>query len=638
MEFTFNGVIPEDITFNGNYLKMIICNGVTVWEKKNNELYKPLTLTANSTSTISLAQNGSAPTVDLKYSLDGGKTWTQWDYSAISLSDGQSVCFKGLNTTFATSSTDYNKFVMTGSISASCNIMSIIDDGACTTTTIPANYCFYSLFSGCHSLTTAPKLPATTLTESCYDDMFDDCISLTTAPELPATTLADYCYEYMFFGCASLTTAPELPATTLAEGCYVEIFSGCTSLVTAPELPATTLAVDCYENMFANCTSLTTAPELPATTLVDYCYIGMFNGCTKLNYIKCLATDISATDCTSGWVNSVAATGTFVKAASMNDWTTGVNGIPEGWIIKNEGEFIGLKFTSTGNSTVALAQQGSAPTVDLKYSLDNGKTWTQWNFSAISLSDGQSVCFKGLNTTFATGESDYNNFVMTGSISASGNIMSIIDDGACTTTTIPADYCFYNLFFKCSSLTTAPELPATTLADYCYSYMFSDCTSLTTAPQLPATTLADGCYSNMFRACTSLTTAPELPATTLASYYCYSGMFRDCTSLTTAPALPATTLAYGCYQDMFYKCTSLITAPELPATKLAIVCYNRMFQRCTKLNYIKCLATDISAINCTTDWVDGVAASGKFVKAASMTSWTTGVNGIPSGWTVQNAA
>ena len=34
------------------------------------------------------------------------------------------------------------------------------------------------------------------------------------------------------------------------------------------------------------------------------------------------------------------------------------------------------------------------------------------------------------------------------------------------------------MFYGCTSLTTAPELPATTLADSCYGYMFYDCTSL----------------------------------------------------------------------------------------------------------------------------------------------------------------
>ena len=87
---------------------------------------------------------------------------------------------------------------------------------------------------------------------------------------------------------------------------------------------------------------------------------------------------------------------------------------------------------------------------------------------------------------------------------------------------------------------------------------------------------------------------------------------------------------------MFYGCTSLVTAPTLPATTLATYCYRYMFYSCSSLNYIKCLATDISATNCTSSWLKGVASSGTFVKAASMTSWTTGISGIPSGWTVQN--
>jgi hypothetical protein len=46
--------------------------------------------------------------------------------------------------------------------------------------------------------------------------------------------------------------------------------------------------------------------------------------------------------------------------------------------------------------------------------------------------------------------------------------------------------------------------------------MFNGCGSLTTAPQLPATTLEASCYLLMFYGCASLTTAPQLPATTLA--------------------------------------------------------------------------------------------------------------------------
>ena len=198
-----------------------------------------------------------------------------------------------------------------------------------------ADMCYYDMFRDCASLTTTPALPATTLEYGCYGNMFYGCTSLTTAPELPATTLAVNCYMGMFLGCTSLTTAPALPVTTLTDYCYNQMFEGCTSLTTAPALPATTLAESCYSNMFYGCTSLTATPALPATTLSSWCYSQMFFDCTNLNYIKMLATDISASDCLYNWVSGVSATGTFVKNASLSEGTIGrgENGIPEGWTV-----------------------------------------------------------------------------------------------------------------------------------------------------------------------------------------------------------------------------------------------------------------------------------------------------------------
>ena len=119
----------------------------------------------------------------------------------------------------------------------------------------------------------------------------------------------------------------------------------------------------------------------------------------------------------------------------------------------------------------------------------------------------------------------------------------------------------------------------------------------------------------------------------------FAYLFENCIGLTSAEnlVLPATTLKEACYRNMFYGCTSLTVAPELPATTLALGCYYYMFQGCASLNYIKCLATNISSSGYTNYWVSGVASTGTFVKNAAMTSWTTGANGIPSGWTVQNA-
>ena len=100
-------------------------------------------------------------------------------------------------------------------------------------------------------------------------------------------------------------------------------------------LPATTLTPYCYSHMFYNCPNLTVGPELPVGTLVDHCYWRMFDACGSLNSIRCLATDISATDCTTLWTRNTAASGTFTKASSMTSWTTGTSGIPSGWTVMN---------------------------------------------------------------------------------------------------------------------------------------------------------------------------------------------------------------------------------------------------------------------------------------------------------------
>ncbi len=191
-----------------------------------------------------------------------------------------------------------------------------------------------------------------------------------------------------------------------------------------------------------------------------------------------------------------------------------------------------------------------------------------------------------------------------------------------------ADGCYQDMFNGCTSLTTAPELPATTLADNCYFCMFEGCTSLTTAPELKATTLANSCYTCMFNGCKSLTTAPELPATTLA-WQCYCRMFEGCTSLTTAPELKATTLANSCYSNMFNGCTSLTTAPKLKATTLASTCYISMFEKCTKLESVTMLATDgFDKSDCLYKWLNdaGTEATSRTLTVASKEAYDAIVN------------
>lgn len=129
-----------------------------------------------------------------------------------------------------------------------------------------------------------------------------------------------------------------LPATELEENCYNSMFSSCGRLEKAPMLPTTELRKYCYFNMFTGCESLVKAPELPASILVDSCYHGMFNGCKILNYVKMLATNISAYKCLESWLYDVASSGTFVKHPDMVDLPDGTGGIPVGWKVVNDGE------------------------------------------------------------------------------------------------------------------------------------------------------------------------------------------------------------------------------------------------------------------------------------------------------------
>ncbi|MBR4983162.1 MAG: hypothetical protein IKY94_11455 [Lachnospiraceae bacterium] len=122
--------------------------------------------------------------------------------------------------------------------------------------------------------------------------------------------------------------------------------------------------------------------------------------------------------------------------------------------------------------------------------------------------------------------------------------------------------------------------------------------------------------------------------------YAFSSLFSSCSTIKSVSSgfLPATTLAKYCYDSMFFGCTSLTQAPTLPATTLTSNCYKCMFYRCSNLNYIKAMFTTTPSSSYTYKWVDGVASIGKFIKNGKAIWNVTGVNGIPSGWSIQSAA
>ena len=165
-----------------------------------------------------------------------------------------------------------------------------------------------------------------------------------------------------------------------------------------------------------------------------------------------------------------------------------------------------LTFSSPNPFSIRVATPGWDG--KLYYSTDT-KTWVEWTGTEVNATEvggTYALYFGGTGNTKITGGFS-NKWTLSGSsISCTGNIESLLDYEIVAAGQHPmmANNCYSDMFYGCSSLTTAPSLPATTLANNCYSSMFRSCTSLTTAPSLPATTLAISCYSSMFRDCTSI--------------------------------------------------------------------------------------------------------------------------------------
>ena len=250
-----------------------------------------LTFNIISGGTLCWTSAGYGATKTIQYSINGGP-WINLTPAAVGMSasievsDNDVVRFKGTNTSYATSNTDYMGFSGGTSIfNAEGNIMSLVyGSDFIGQTALTGTYNFCSLFKQ-SNLISAENLI--------------------------------------------------LPATTMTPHCYRALFANNPLLVVAPALPATTLAQSCYRYMFQEC-SITTAPDLLAPTLVTGCYDGMFNHCNNVNYIRCLATNIDTIDATVSWVELVASAGTFVKEANT-EWIRGISGIPTKWVVVDEG-------------------------------------------------------------------------------------------------------------------------------------------------------------------------------------------------------------------------------------------------------------------------------------------------------------
>lgn len=504
MDFSEATAVPalnntNAFTNTNNYYRIVVPNALydqwitaTNWSNSSivthiEKAIKGLVFKAGSAnSTISLDAVGTPTSIDIEYSTDGGTTFSPYTVgTTITLTSvDDTVMFRAGSTgqtALADDSSNYHKFVMTGSISVDDSLVWLFNRQGTEPQTLD-DYAFYGLFNGCSALQ--------------------------NAPELPFTSLGDYSYAYMFAGCTGLTTPPALPATTLGDYCYSNMFNGCTGLTTAPTLANTSLTEGCYEGMFKGCTSITEAPTLPATTLATGCYNEMFYGCSALNNIKLSYTGNFSTTYFNDWVYGVAASGTFYYQGS--DTTVGTSAIPSGWTIPTY-EYGGLTFTSRqNNSTVKMVADSGAPSVSLQYT-KTGVSWTNYTLGdTITVNAGENLGFKATTTNGAfstTYNLKSNYFVTTGQFDLSGNINSLLNENYESVTSIP---------------------------NSCWGYLFKNNTSIIDASNLkfPATTVDNFGYGWMFSGCSNMTKGPEIFATSIGSQYGIDHFFYNCSSLT----------------------------------------------------------------------------------------------------------
>lgn len=581
---------------------------------------------------------------DLEYCVDGGE-WKALPASTYteSINTGQTLSFKGFIEPFGPMGPPKTsgQFIVEKRCNLKGNIMSLLFGDDFTDKTDMTNKTLRAMFVSTAVVDASNLiLPGIILSYSCYNQMFQNNNFIEKAPELPATTIEQNCYSQMFCGCSNLIQAPKvLPANKVLYSSYNNMFYGCTSLTKAPEILATEIyGPYCFQYMFANCTNLikgpssisiktfypeqgspppsvcssmfkncinlTESPILVADWIGPYCYESMFEGCSKLNKITMLATTIGYENSLTNWVSGVSSTGEFIKHPDMHDLPVGSSGIPKGWIVDGQPyidysqEYFTIESLEDDNEIKFKIYYGD-PTLGNKisYQLGGSDSWSTLTYDqTLVLNKNQTAKFKMNNPkivalTYGPGTMGIGTFYVSKKYNVKGNIMSLLhgDD-----------------FVDKVSLSGKAGVFKYLFRPYSYVNPLIDASNLI----LPATTLAGSCYHYMFQQNTLLTSAPKLPATTLDGS-CYQYMFSGCTSLTTAPELPATTLTAGCYLSMFHGCNSL--------------------------NYIKMLATDVSANSCLTNWVKGVSSTGTFIKNSNATWDVTGVDGIPEGWTVQNA-
>lgn len=261
------------------------------------------------------------------------------------------------------------------------------------------------------------------------------------------------------------------------------------------------------------------------------------------------------------------------------------------WVKEDPYTFLRFRNISSASASFTCTRYGSPSSRTISVSTDGGSNWTSKTMTgnwSVTVASGSYLYMRGTNTSgFSTNNSNYYIFSMNQDFSVEGNLMCIINYSNPASVKTIADYCFYGLFSGSSKLKDISGLNfgyAETIGKWSFDSAFENCSGMTSvmSETLPFKTLKDRSLQSMFEGCTNITEGINLTNVTSA--------------VNTYPL-------------------------------------NTMYKNCSKLKNVYAPTVSWNAA-IASNWLSGVAGSGTvYCKSTSYNSITSGVSGVPSGWT-----
>ena len=202
-----------------------------------------------------------------------------------------------------------------------------------------------------------------------------------------------------------------------AKNAFYGLFAGAENLVNNADrqlvLPATTLTEGCYDNMFSGCKGIEKAPELPAPKLEKGCYQEMFFDCAKLNSVKCLASDVAASDALKDFLKGA---GTAAEKAPVIETATP---LPAGTVPSNFTEVKAVTDIKLNETSLDMTVSDTKPlTATLTPADAFNKTleWTSSNPAVATVQGDASDNTKATVTAVGAGSATITCFTPDGSV------------------------------------------------------------------------------------------------------------------------------------------------------------------------------------------------------------------------------